>query len=138
MPFKIIRNDITKVRANVIVNTANPRPITGTGMGSAVYHAAGETELLSERKKIGTIARGQAADASAFNLLSKYIIHTVGPKWIDGNHGEREILHSCYENSLLLAVRLKAKSIAFPLIATGNYGFPKDETLSIALNEICK
>ena len=138
MPFKIIRNDITKVRADVIVNTANPLPVIGTGMDSAVYHAAGEMELISERMKIGAIARGQAAATPAFNLLAKYIIHTVGPKWIDGNHGEREILHSCYENSLLLAVRLKAKSIAFPLIATGNYGFPKDEALSIALNEIGK
>lgn len=138
MPFKIIRNDITRVKADVIVNTANPRPIIGTGTDSAIYHAAGEQELLSERVKIGAIARGQAAATPAFNLSAKYIIHTVGPKWIDGNHDEREILRSCYDNSLSLAAKLGAESIAFPLISTGNYNFPKYEALNIALDEIRK
>jgi len=138
MPFQIIRNDITKVSADVIVNTANPHPVIGNGTDSAIYAAAGEKLLLAERKKIGEIARGECAVTPAFGLSAKYIIHTVGPIWEDGNHGEREILHSCYSKSLALAADLKAESIAFPLIATGVYGFPKDEALNIALSEIGK
>lgn len=138
MPFQIIRNDITKVKADVIVNTANPHPIIGGGTDSAIYHAAGEKELLAARKKIGEIRPGQAAETPVFGLNAKYIIHTVGPVWVDGNHGERDILRSCYDKSLSLAAELEAKSIAFPLIATGVYGFPKDEALNIALSEIGK
>ncbi len=136
MPFQIIRNDITRVKADVIVNTANPHPVVGGGTDSAIYHAAGEDELLKERVKIGDIAPGQAAITPAFRLSAKYIIHTVGPAWVDGKHGEREILHSCYSRSLALAAELEAESIAFPLISTGVYGFPKDEALDIALDEI--
>lgn len=138
MPFKIIRNDITKVAADVIVNTANPKPVIGSGTDSAVYRAAGINELLSEREKIGDILPGESRATSAFKLPAKHIIHTVGPAWIDGNHGEKDILRSCYANSLKLAVKLKAESIAFPLIATGVYRFPKDEALNIALAEIGK
>lgn len=136
MPFKIVRNDITKVKADVIVNTANPKPVIGYGTDSAVYTAAGEKELLAERLKIGDIAPGNVAVTPAFNLPAKHIIHTVGPVWLDGNHGERDILQSCYARSMALAADLKAKSIAFPMIATGVYGFPKDEALSIAVSEI--
>lgn len=136
MPFQIIRNDITKVKADAIVNTANPDVVVGRGTDYAVYHAAGRDRLLAERKKIGIMHPGQAAHTPAFNLNAKYIIHTVGPAWIDGNHDEREILHSCYEKSLNLAAELSCRSIAFPLIATGSYGFPKDEALQIALAEI--
>lgn len=136
MPFQIIRNDITKVKADAIVNTANPDVVVGRGTDYAVYHAAGRDRLLAERKKIGIMHLGQAAHTPAFNLNAKYIIHTVGPAWIDGNHDEREILHSCYEKSLNLAAELSCRSIAFPLIATGSYGFPKDEALQIALAEI--
>ncbi len=138
MPFQIIRNDITKVKADAIVNTANPKPRIGRGTDSAIYAAAGEEQLLAERRKIGEIAPGEVASTEAFNLDAKYIIHTVGPAWVDGNHGERDILHSCYEKSLALAAELKCKSIAFPLIAFGVYGFPKDEALNIALAEIGK
>lgn len=138
MPFQIIRNDITKVKADAIVNTANPDVVVGRGTDYAVYHAAGRDRLLAERKKIGIMHPGQAAHTPAFNLNAKYIIHTVGPAWIDGNHDEREILHSCYEKSLNLAAELSCRSIAFPLIATGSYGFPKDEALQIALAEIDK
>ena len=138
MPFQIIRNDITKVSADAIVNTANPEPCVGAGTDSAIYAAAGKEQLLAERKRIGDIVPGQAVSTPAFNLDARYIIHTVGPAWIDGNHKERETLHSCYRNSLELAARLKCESIAFPLIATGVYGFPKDEALSIALSEIGK
>lgn len=138
MPFQIIRNDITKVRADAIVNTANPQPMIGGGTDSAIYAAAGEKELLVERKKIGKIQPGQSMPTDAFKLQAKYIIHTVGPSWIDGQHGEREILHSCYENSLNLAAKLQCESVAFLLIATGVYQFPKDEALQIALFEINK
>ncbi len=136
MPFQIIRNDITNVRADAIVNTANPKPRIGSGTDAAIYAAAGEARLLAERKKIGQIAPGQAVSTGAFALKAKYIIHTVGPAWTDGSHGERDILRACYANSLVLADALKCESIAFPLIATGVYGFPKDEALNIALSEI--
>ena len=136
MPFQIIRNDITKVKADAIVNTANPKPAIGSGTDSAIYKAAGKTRLLAERKKLGDIAPGAAAYTRAFRLNAKYIIHTVGPAWDGGEHGEREILRSCYANSLALAAELECGSIAFPLIATGVYGFPKDEALRIALDEI--
>ena len=136
MPFQIIRNDITKVKADAIVNTANPKPVIGGGTDSAIYQAAGREQLLEARKKIGSIEPGQAVYTDAFGLDARYIIHTVGPAWVDGNHGEREILHACYRNSLALAASLKCASIAFPLIATGVYGFPRDEALQIALGEI--
>lgn len=138
MPFQIIRNDITKVKADIIVNTANPQPTIGSGTDSAVYTAAGADVLLAERKKIGNIKSGEAALTPAFGLSAKYIIHTVGPAWEDGKHGECDVLRSCYEKSLALAAELSAESIAFPLIATGVYGFPKDEALSIALSVVSK
>lgn len=138
MPFQIIRNDITKVKADAIVNTANPKPRIGRGTDSAIYAAAGEEQLLAARKKIGDIAPGQAVSTDAFALNAKYIIHTVGPSWIDGSHGEKDALRSCYEESLNLAAELKCRSIAFPMIATGVYGFPKDEALNIALSSIGK
>lgn len=138
MPFQIIRNDITKVKADAIVNTANPNVTVGSGTDSAIYLAAGKEQVLAERKKIGVMVPGQVAHTNAYNLDAKYIIHTIGPSWIDGNHNEREILHSCYEKSLNLAAELNCNSIAFPLIATGVYGFPKDEALQIALAEINK
>ena len=136
MPFRIIRNDITRVSADVIVNTANPQPIIGGGTDAAVYAAAGAEKLLARRRRIGDIAPGQAAATPAFHLPARHIIHTVGPVWVDGRHGERETLRACYANTLALAAQLRAKSIAFPLIATGVYGFPKDEALNIALSEI--
>ena len=127
MPFRIIRNDITKVRADAIVNTANPEPIFAGGTDSAIYHAAGARRLLAERKKIGYIEPGEAAVTKAFRLPAKFIIHTVGPAWVDGNHGEFELLASCYRKPLLLASHLGCRSIAFPLISTGVYGFPKGQ-----------
>ena len=136
MPLKIIRNDITKVSADAIVNTANPKPIFASGTDKAIYEAAGADKVLKERKKIGEIARGEVAITPAFSLSAKYIIHTVGPSWHDGTQGEFEILRSCYHKSLLQAIELKCESIAFPLIATGVYGFPKDKALQIAISEI--
>ena len=136
MPLQIIRNDITKVKADAIVNTANPEPVIGAGTDSAVYKAAGEKKLLAERKKIGKIARGDIAVTPAFGLKAKYIIHTVGPAWNGGDKGEFDILRNCYGKSLDKAAELGCKSIAFPLIATGVYHFPKSEALKIAMNEI--
>ena len=132
MPFQIIRNDITKVKADAIVNTANPDVAVGSGVDSAIYKAAGEAELLAERRKIGFLAPGKVGITPAFNLDAKYIIHVSGPWWDGGNHGEFDILKACYENALDLALKNNCESIAFPLIATGSYGFPKDKALQIA------
>ncbi len=136
MPLEIIRNDITKVRADAIVNTANPDVAVGAGVDSAIYKAAGWDALLAERAKIGPMAPGQAAATPAFELPAKHIIHTVGPAWIDGTHGELRTLAACYRNSLALAARLGCSSVAFPLISTGTYGFPKDRALRTAVSEI--
>ena len=136
MPFQIIRNDITKVRADAIVNTANPNPVYADGTDAAIYRAAGAQKLLAERKKIGRIRPGEVAVTPAFALRAKFIIHTVGPVWQDGSHGEYSQLASCYRKSLLIARQLGCESIAFPLISTGVYGFPKDRALDIALKEI--
>lgn len=134
MPFKIVRNDITRVKADAIVNTANPRPVYDSGTDMAIYQAAGAEKVLSERKKIGCIARGDIAVTGAYALDAKYIIHTVGPIWVDGKHKEFETLEGCYIKSLQKALELGCESIAFPLISTGVYGFPKDKALQIAVS----
>ena len=120
MPFKIVRNDITRVKADVIVNTANPNPICVSGTDLAIYEAAGKEKLLAERANIGKIARGDIAVTGAYNLKAKYIIHTVGPVWTDGKHHEFEILENCYRKSLQKTLELECESIAFPLISTGS------------------
>ena len=134
MPFKIVRNDITKVKADAIVNTANPNPICASGTDLAIYETAGKKQLLAERRKIGKIARGDVAVTGAYQLQAKYIIHTVGPVWEDGKNHEFDTLEGCYRKSLQKAVELKCESIAFPLISTGVYGFPKDKALQIAVS----
>ena len=133
MPFEIVRNDITKMVVDAIVNTANPRPVVGAGTDSMIHEAAGPS-LLIARQAIGRIDVGCAEITPAFCLQAKYVIHTVGPVWDGGSYGEEESLRNCYENSLKLAVENKCKSIAFPLISTGNYGFPKDKALQIAIS----
>lgn len=134
MSFKIIRNNIINVSADAIVNTANPEPTYASGVDSAIYKAAGAKKLLKERKKIGRIDVGNAVSTPAFKLSAKYIIHTVGPVWQGGDFGEREAVRNCYVNSLKLAKELGCASIAFPLIATGVYGFPKADALQIAVS----
>ena len=136
MSFRIIRDDITRVRADAIVNTANPEPVFGNGTDRAVYEAAGAEKLLEARRRIGSIRPGRAAVTDAFALPARYIIHTAGPAWIDGKHGEYETLASCYRESLQMAEELNCGSIAFPLISTGVYGFPKADALRIALDQI--
>ena len=135
MAFTIIRNDITKVKADAVVNTANPLPVIGGGTDSAIYTAAGEDLLLEKRREIGNILPGNVASTPAFHLNAKWILHTVGPSWEGGKAGEFETLHNCYRNSLKLAKELNCESIAFPLIATGVNGFPKAEALQIAVSE---
>nr|MCR5220602.1 macro domain-containing protein [bacterium] len=110
MPFKIIRDDITKVATDAIVNTANPEPTYGNGTDYAVYMAAGAKELLAERAKIGAMRTGEVFVTPAFRLPAKYIIHAVGPGWIDGNHGELDVLASCYRKSLLMAKQMNLES----------------------------
>ena len=132
MSFKIVRNDITRIKADAIVNTANPEPVYSAGTDSAVYTAAGAEKLLEERKKIGRIAEGDVAVTPAFALDAKYVFHTVGPIWQGGNYGEKEIVRKCYQNCLDKAKELELESIAFPLLATGTYGFPKADALLIA------
>lgn len=132
MPFEIVRNDITKMCVDAIVNTANPRPVIGLGTDSQIHDKAGP-ELLVARQKIGSIDAGCAAITPAFNLHAQYVIHTVGPVWDGGSYGEEQLLRNCYDNSLKLALEHNCESIAFPLISTGNYGFPKDKALQIAV-----
>ena len=133
MPFEIVRNDITNMRVDAIVNTANPKPVIGLGTDSMIHEKAGPA-LLAARQKIGNIACGSAAITPAFDLDAKYVIHTVGPVWDGGSYGEEALLRNCYDNSLKLALKHNCQSIAFPLISTGNYGFPKDKALQIAIS----
>ena len=136
MPFEIIRNDISKVEADVIVNTANPCLCIGPGVDEAIYKAAGKDELFRERKKIGVMSPGDVEETPAFGLSAKYVFHTVGPVWAGGNTGEERTLASCYRKSLEKAKSLGCESIAFPLISSGAYGFPKDRALKVAVSEI--
>ena len=132
MPFQIIRNDITKVSADAIVNSAAPDPLIGLGTDFAIHKAAGP-ELLEARKQIGVIETGQAFATPAFRLQAKYVIHTVSPVWIDGRHREEEYLREAYESALKLVYKLECKSVAFPLLSAGTYAFPHDLALSVAI-----
>ena len=137
MSLKIVRNDITRMRTQAIVNTANARPIVGPGCDMAIYRAAGYEQLLAYRQeKIGTVAEGEAFITPGFDLPADYIIHAVSPLYRDGGQGEEEKLRSCYRRSLALARDNKIRSVAFPLISTGSFGYPKEEGLRIAVDEI--
>ena len=137
MPLKIVRNDITKMETEAIVNTANMYPAVGPGCDRAVYDAAGLEELLAYRKeKIGTVKEGDVFLTPGFRLPARYIIHAVSPLYVDGKSGEEEKLRSCYRKSLALAAENNISSIAFPLIATGSFGYPKEKGIRIAVDEI--
>lgn len=137
MPFKIVRNDITKMNTEAIVNTANDHATVGTGCDSAVYKAAGYDELLRYRtEKIGFVPEGDAFITPGFRLPAKYIIHAVSPLYRGGDQGEEAKLRSCYRKSLRIAKENGIKSIAFPLISTGSFGYPKEEGIRIAIDEI--
>ena len=133
MPFTIVRNDITNMQVDAIVNTADPMPVVGGGTDAAIHQKAGP-QLLQARQAIGPIAVGCTAVTPAFGLDAQYVIHTVGPVWQGGDQQEEMLLSRCYDNALAQAQAYGCSSVAFPLIATGNYGFPKDKALDIAIN----
>lgn len=133
MPFEIVRNDIVNMQVDALVNTANPKPVVGYGVDAGIHKKAGP-DLLVERKKIGDIAVGTSAITAGFNLDARYVIHTVGPIWQDGNNNEEALLKSCYKTALNLALEYKCESIAFPLLSAGNHGFPKSLALQTAVN----
>ena len=134
MPFKIIRDDITKVKADAIVNPANPEPVICGGVESAIYEAAGKEKLLEARKELGRLQPGKVGVTEAFNLAAKYIVHVSGLYWKGGNSFEARCLKECYEKALKAALDKGCKSIAFPLLGTGTYGFPKDIGLDVAVS----
>ncbi len=136
MPFQIVRNDITKMHVDAIVNTANPMPGYGSGIDTAVYEAAGVERLLAKRQEIGVIERGHSVITAGYDLPAKYIIHTVGTAWQGGDQGEEDIIRDCYRSVFELAVTNDVESLAIPLLASGSYGFPKGIALRIALSEI--
>lgn len=136
MPFEIIRNDIAKMEVDAVVNAANTALRMGGGVCGAIFRAAGAAELQAACDKIGHCPAGRAVITDGFNLPAKYVIHTAGPVYKDGKHGEAELLRSCYINSLELALQNGCESIAFPLISSGIYGYPKDEALAIAMSAI--
>ena len=141
MPLSIVRNDLTKMRVDAIVNAANTdlknyAPVKGGGVCGAIFRAAGNEKLQKSCDKLAPIRTGEAVVTPGFDLCAKYIIHAAGPIYHDGIQNEEELLRLCYINSLTLAHKKNCKSIAFPLISSGIYGYPKVEALSVATNAI--
>lgn len=137
MPFEIVRNDLTNMKVDAIVNAANPRPAVGYGVDTLVHQKAGPN-LLAKRKEIGDLAFGDAAITPAYELDAKYIIHAVSPIWQDGTQNEIALLENCYHKSLQLALKEGCESIAFPLLSAGNHGFPKEISLQTAVGVFSK
>lgn len=135
MPFEIVRNDITAMQVDAIVNPANPNPTIGYGCDAGIHQAAGP-ELLQARKQIGKIGVGEVKATHGFGLPAAYVFHAVGPVWQGGSHQEEQLLHQCYDRALNLALEMNCTSIAFPLLSAGNYGFPSTKALQIAIQAI--
>ena len=136
MPFQLVRNDITRMHVDAIVNAANERLARGGGVCGAIFAAAGADNLQKACDRIGHCDTGSAVATPAFALDARHVIHAVGPVWRGGAHGEEEALRSCYRTALTLALELGDRSIAFPLISSGIYGYPKDQALDVAIDEI--
>lgn len=133
----IVEGDITKQKVDAVVNAANTSLLGGGGVDGAIHRAAGP-ELLEETKKIGGCPTGEARSSKGYRLPAKWVIHTVGPVWRGGNHNEEDLLASCYRNSFKVARDLGVKTIAFPSISTGAYGFPLEKATEIAMTETKK
>ena len=136
MSFHIVHNDIVRMKTDAIVNAANPALLAGSGVCGAIFHAAGYDELSAECRQKAPCPTGQSVLTSAYRLPARYIIHTVGPVWQGGEAGEKEHLASCYSTALETAMKAGCKSISFPLISSGIFGYPAQEALDVACQAI--